>query len=471
MYGEIAVPAPNRLRAMRRAQKPTPWTQERLAHEIEQAARHLGIRVPGRRSLKVQVSRWENGHTVPDARNRELLRRVFRATDEELGFRRVAEREPVDFEPIAFRVSWAIGFEQAAAEWELDMNRRRFLRTSGYVAAASTTPALQWLVGQPEEIVRANGTILVGDAHIQGIKKMAEVFRDLDNRLGGAHARASVVHYLATEVAPLVREGRYSPAIGTRLLAATAEVVQLAGWMTCDAGEHLLGQRYMTHALRMALAAGDAPLGAEILAGLSHQASYFRDAAAAIDLARAAGKTARDHHLDALQAEAAVMEAHGHACAGEERQCARALLLAEVVLDRADRSSDAPWIGYFDEAYLAAKFGHCFKELGQPQVAVRFAQRSLEMNNSYVRGRAFNLSLLATVHAQAGDAEAACGVGDEAVGLAQGLQSARAREYIRTLQRELEPYRSTAVVTVFDRGVAQALGQPVEHGEEGDHRG
>jgi hypothetical protein len=50
------------------------------------------------------------------------------------------------------------------------------------------------------------------------------------------------------------------------------------------------------------------------------------------------------------------MEAHGHARAGEAAACASALSAAEIALDRADRSSDPHWIGYFDEAYLLAKF-------------------------------------------------------------------------------------------------------------------
>jgi hypothetical protein len=217
----------------------------------------------------------------------------------------------------------------------------------------------------------------------------------------------------------------------------------------------------MTQALRLALASDDAALGGEILAGLSHQASYLHDSPTAIDLARAAAKTARRNGLDALLAEAAVMEAHGHAGGGDEAACARSLAIAETALDRADRTADPDWIGYFDEAYLSAKFGHCFKELRQPATAAKFAERSLDMDGSYVRGRSFNLLLLATAHAQAGEVEAACSVGDEAVGLLQGLHSARANDYLRALQQELAPYGSSPVVQVFNRGVGQALPQAV----------
>jgi len=56
-------------------------------------------------------------------------------------------------------------------------------------------------------------------------------------------------------------------------------------------------------------------------------------------------------------------------------------------------------VSYFDEAYLAARMAQCFRDLGEAGHAARYARRSLDMDGRYVRGRAFNLSLLATAHA------------------------------------------------------------------------
>jgi hypothetical protein len=64
-----------------------------------------------------------------------------------------------------------------------------------------------------------------------------------------------------------------------------------------------------------------------------------------------------------------------------------ALARAGRTFDRADSTSNPQWIGYVDEAYLSAKFGHCFAALGQGKLAARFAVRSLEMDGSaYARG-------------------------------------------------------------------------------------
>ena len=79
------------------------------------------------------------------------------------------------------------------------------------------------------------------------------------------------------------------------------------------------------------------------------------------------------------------------------------------------------------------------------------------MNNAYVRGRAFNLALLATTHAQAGEVDEACTVGTEAVELVNGLQSVRAHEYIRVLRRELVPYETAPSVVAFDQAASAIL--------------
>src|SRR5262249_8892972 len=151
-----------------------------------------------------------------------------------------------------------------------------------------------------------------------------------------------------------------------------------------------LGQRYFIQALRLAMTARDRALGAEILAGMSHQAVFLGQAEPAVELAHAAYKTASRTQVPVLIAEASIMKAHAYARLRNEEECTKALTEAEVVFGQADRSGDPHWIGYLDGAYLAAISGHCFRALGQRDQAERFARRSLEMNNGYIRGRLFN---------------------------------------------------------------------------------
>jgi hypothetical protein len=139
-----------------------------------------------------------------------------------------------------------------------------------------------------------------------------------------------------------------------------------------------------------------------------------------------------------LQTEAVVLEAHGHALRQDAGACTRALRRAETIFTQAP-STDVPvWLGYFDEAYFAAKIAHCFRVLGQGRLAEQYARRSLAMNPDYVRGKAFNTALLAMSFALQDDLHQACEHGRQAVDLAAGLDSARAVSYVRDVLRSLD---------------------------------
>jgi transcriptional regulator with XRE-family HTH domain len=340
---------------------------------------------------------------------------------------------------LEFAPDWRRGVDAAVDLWRGDMQRRDLLRSVRFSAVAFLPPAMRWLMSSFDEQPAGTGDHLVGQPSIEMVRQMTSTYRTLDNQFGGGHVRESLVRFLEQEVAELM-SGRFDAATGRRLLSAVAETTQLAGWASYDAGMHGLAQRYLIQALRLSAAAGDRALGAEILAAMSHQAAYLKASPEAIDLARAAGRAAGEAGIAAIQAESAVLEAHGHAVGGDEAACASALNRAEVIFDRADRTSEPKWIGYFDEAYLAAKFGHCFTALGRGDLAQRFATRSLDMTGGYARGRQFNLVLLATARAQTGELEEAARVGIDAVDAMDGLKSSRARDYLATLADRLSKH-------------------------------
>jgi hypothetical protein len=101
--------------------------------------------------------------------------------------------------------------------------------------------------------------------------------------------------------------------------------------------------------------------------------------------------------------------------------------------------------------------GHCFRALGEPAHAERYARRSLNMDGRFVRGKAFNLSLLATTLAEQDDIEQACAVGLQALGVAASLRSARSVRYIKDLQSALRSRADAAAVQMFNARVAERL--------------
>jgi hypothetical protein len=248
---------------------------------------------------------------------------------------------------------------------------------------------------------------MVGRADIDAIRELTHSYREMDNRLGGGKLRTSIVSYLDDHVSRLLTASSYREQTGRQLAAACGELSQLAGWVAYDSDEHGLAQRYLTQALAYARHADDRALAAEILAAQAHQALYLARPDEAVDLARAAQAAAVRHGSATLLTECLVMEAHGH--------------------------------------------------------AARYARRSLDMDGRYVRGRAFNLSLLATAYAVQGEPVQASVVGRQALDLTVRLTSARSVRYVRDLVRTLRPRADVPAVRDFTAEVRERLPAAAGH--------
>jgi tetratricopeptide (TPR) repeat protein len=285
----------------------------------------------------------------------------------------------------------------------------------------------------------------------------------MDNQFGGGRLRNGVISYLDDHVSRLLTTGSYQEETGRQLAAACGELSQLAGWVAYDSGEHGLAQRYLTQALAYARHADDPALAAEVLAAQAHQALYLARPDEAIDLARAAQAAADRHGSATLLTECLVMEAHGHAARDDAHACGSALANAERTFDRATREDDPAWLVYFDEAYLAARMAQCFRDLGEADQTARYARRSLDMDDRYVRGRAFNLPLLAAAHAAQGEPEQACAVGRQALDLTVRLTSARSVGYVRDLSHRLRPRANVPAVRDFIAEVRERLPAATGH--------
>jgi hypothetical protein len=286
----------------------------------------------------------------------------------------------------------------------------------------------------------------LGTAEVSTVREMTRTFRRLDNRFGGGHARTTVSSYLVSDVAPMLRDIRSTDVVRSELFGAVAELNQLAGWMAYDVGDAATGGKHLRQALRLCQDVDDDALAAEMLAGMSHQAAFFRSGVIAVDLAEAARSNAVRSGFGALVSESAVMVAHGYALQGHARPCLDALGEAERALSSAEGQDAPEWLGYFDAAYLAAKFAHCFRDLGRPVDSEVHARRSLEMSEGYDRGKLFNLSVLASALADQGRVEEACDTATVAVGMAESVRSVRTVAYLADVGRRLTRYRSAEPV-------------------------
>jgi hypothetical protein len=416
--------------------------------------------IPGLAYDHSSVIRWLKGE-LPRGPVPALMAEVFsmslarKITAGDLGFASAGELPDLG---LRFATSWRDTINTITALWRSDLERRQFIIDSVFATGAYATSAIRWLTAPPTPIaLPARPARQVGRSDVDAIREVTQTFLRLDNLFGGGRARPTVVRYLHDEVGPLLHDGRYSEAVGRELFTAAAELTRLVGWMAYDLEQHGLAQRYLIQALRLAREANDHALGGEILAGMSHQAVYVGRADDALDLARAAHESAAKAGLPALAAESLIMQAHAFAVVKEAAPCGTALNAAQHAFERSGAADTPRWLRYFDEAYMAAKFGHCFRELGQGSKAEQFARRSLDLVDGYVRGRAFNIVLLANTQLQQKNLDEACAVGNQALDLGSGLQSARTIRYIRDLRRRMSRYNNEPVVDDFQSRAHELL--------------
>ncbi|SED26829.1 Helix-turn-helix domain-containing protein [Amycolatopsis tolypomycina] len=317
------------------------------------------------------------------------------------------------------------------------VQRRQFFRTAGVGATAIGAS----LLGAGPAVAASPPKPRSTDVEI--VRDMTATFRRLDNRFGGGHSRATttITNYLTSTVAPMLKDTTRKAAAREELLGAAAELHQVAGWIAFDVGNAAEGQRRLRDALKLSQDAGDDALEAEMLAAMSHHAAFNGAPEVAVDMALAARRTAKRSGLAALQAEAAVLEAHGHALQANSSACFAALHEAERAFERFSPGSGPAWLNYFDSAYLSAKFAHVFRDLGSAPEAEQFARRALGMDDGYERGRLFNTALLASTLADQGRVDEACVEATAAVRMSEQVRSIRGGAYLADVGRRLSPYR------------------------------
>jgi hypothetical protein len=336
--------------------------------------------------------------------------------------------------------------------WQADLAEQGVLERGRIDPGAWGEASLRWLVDpvSPPEGDRLGG-VRVGMGDVERFRVTAEAFGHLDDRFGGGHARQALIQYLSGDGDRLLR-GRFTEAVGKVLFPAVAEATLLAAWMSYDAAPRSgLAQRYFIQALGLAHAGGDRLLGASILDAMSHQATFTGRFGEAASLARAARTGTTGIATPTLTAHFHAMEARALARLGDVRACDRALAEAAREFERRRPDDDPAWIRYFDEAELAAEFGHCLRDLGRASDAARYASRSVGTADGagFVRSDFFATMVLADAYLAAGDLEQGCATALRALRAGELIRSARCVSYLRDFGKRLARTADATVVTDF----------------------
>lgn len=345
-----------------------------------------------------------------------------------------------------------------AALWRADSARWQEAISAELEPAAWNSAALAWLLSQPDSTLPATGTgLAVGTADVARVRASTELFAELDNRFGGAHARRSLIHFLDRDAAGLL-SGRYTDETGRELFDAVAEASLLAAWTSYDCGLHGLAQRYFVQALRLAQSAADRRLACSVMSAMSHQATYLGHLPEAVNLARAAREGLRDQATPALTAQFLTMEARALASSGDTHGCHSALAAVERAFHVPEPGVDPEFISYFNEAELAAETAHCFRDLGDAREAARRAALATPSNGEYARSDFFASMVLADALADQGDPEQACDTALSALRIGEAVTSARCVAYVREFRDRLDRFDGNPAVRDFtEQAAAHAL--------------
>lgn len=412
------------------------------------------------------VSKWLTGETRrPNARTCQMLVEVLgarlcrRLTLDDVGYGNVGDPEPLSDSKVAYpeTIQATVSSLEQLAAYELTAPSV----TDGLVVVPEAWDGLlsAWTYGDDGETYVPVEPRPIGEMDIAVVKDATTYFANADYRYGGGRPRPMVGTFIKTEVLPLLPVVSPGSAIGREYFREVAALTRLAGWTAYDIGDHGAAQQYLFLAFRLARAAGDKALCGRVLAGMSHQANFLGYYERAVHLARGAAYGARDHATATTKALFYAMEARALASMGRTAETISALANAEKWLAQSNPDDDPDWIGYFDAAELHAEFAHCYRDLGQPDLAVFHAGESIGTSkNLYVRSLSFCRTVLATGHLQANEVEEAVEIARGVVETAVQLKSFRVVSYLDDFRRRLCGHSGEAAVREFMEQSGEVLG-------------
>lgn len=413
------------------------------------AWRALGLRLAGLRRAA--------GHTQQDF---APLTGYSRATvaNAESGCQRVGRRFWVRCDWILLGNGRLVSRYDEIAAAEQGMLALRGAPASGGVARRSALLAGIAAVAAASGFMgRSAAARRLGGSDVARIRAVTAMYRSLDYEVGGGAIRRDVVRF-AHRVTNLLNHGD-SAAVRAPFLTAVAEIRQLAGWASYDAGRQADARRHLQAAERTAVAAGDLRLAARVRYCQARQHQYLRQNRDAVDALR----LGRDHlgadTTPAITAMLDGLEASSLADLGDHDGAALRLASATEAFDRIDPWREPPWMAFYDHGELLAQYGRVYRDMARHDgvhaaQAVRWTTEAIDgLGPQKTRSTVLNEIGLCSSLFLADEPEQAIGVGEKLLAHAGRVQSARVTERIRNLRRDFGRHASDPRV----RDLGQAL--------------
>ncbi|GAA3885968.1 hypothetical protein [Streptomyces sedi] len=442
------------------------WSKGELARQVNRRARQLGAHHVSTDTSRVR--RWLDGEQPREPIPRilsELFSERFGCvvSVEDLGLRMTPQAAAASGVDLPWAGGQTIELINEFSRSDLMLGRRGFLGTSLTMAAGTSLiePMQRWLVPTPAApegapppgaapaAARMPGPAGVSRAGLDQLATTTAQFRVWDAQCGGGLRRKAVVGQLH-EVTELLQESAHPPAVRRRLFGVTAELADLAGWMSYDIGLQPTAQKYFVLALHAAKEAEDRPLGAYVLSQMSRQMIHLGRPEDALELVHLAQYGSREQATPRTQALLYALEARAHASLGQPPRCHRAVRLAEdAFAESAPDDGDPAWLDFFTRAELCAENAHSYRDLAyvagrsptyvsrarplMEEAVAGFAEDSERRPHlSHQRSYALALIGMATVHLLAREPEECVRLTERALELASRLRSERVSNRLRT---------------------------------------
>jgi hypothetical protein len=347
------------------------------------------------------------------------------------------------------------------------LTRREVMAASVAVAtgAALTELVARWLRAEPASLGARDerGSQRIGASTVAAIEQATRYFGSVDAETGGALSREAAVGQLKHAV-DLANHASYREEVGTRLLAAIADLSGLVGWMSHDASMNGPAQRYFVYGLQAASEAGAERIrlrAAGILADMARQTRALGHPGTGLRLIELAlDRVPPDRRrFNAVRGmlwclKASMQASMGRGYLTEVRNAVNLSfdLYASAHDDEPDDAVTDYW-PYTNESELAAVAAGSFAELAStdPELGRRseeYANRAIALRpTGFTRSRVFDQIALARARFLVGEPEQASLDGAAAIDLAAAVPaSRRVVVRLRELLADSAPYRDMPAV-------------------------
>jgi hypothetical protein len=420
------------------------WSQVRAVSELIKTARLKNVTVASARSLKTELSRWENGHVTP-MHYQALLCAMYNSAAGDLGF---------GIQGLPAGPSSRIGVELISKqEWGREDLRSLSAAFDDALSRAAASDiemlAHEWLSVDKPQLIELGIGRRISDSNIATVEHRVMQLRRADDFISGRTSHALVRQELQAAT-NLLNDAALTEDQASRLLSATGELAQLAAWVAADAGLYRDAAKYAENGIVAAHAADNGALAANIISTFSYQLANTANPRQAAMLARTAYAGVRRDATATTKALLLERAAWADAKSGDLAGCERTLGLVEDNLCDTKTGDDPDWVYWLNRQEVDVMAGRCYTELKKPAKAEMLLRGALSgYDDALIRENALYLSWLSEDYILLGEIDAACAVATQILELKNRANSARTEERLRHLARLLRNQASARSAACF----------------------